>query len=462
MLPLIASVIFIVGIAGLFYLDRERKASAPSWAIWLPIFWLLIAGSRHVSAWLQMTPAASADQYMEGSPVDRNVYLGILIAGIIVLLGRRNAVARILQKNWPIVLFIAFCAISVGWSDYPAVAAKRWIKSLGDYAMVLIILTERDRAAALKQVLARVGFVLLPISVLLIKYFPDWGRAYASHWEGTQFFVGVASDKNMLGMMCLVFGFAAVVRVLQGLRSPRKVRNKILIVHGVILVMALWLLKTSNSMTSLACFFMTSAVVATVMFSKTARKRWMVHLMVLTVIVAIFSVLFLSVGSILLETMGRNPTLTGRTTIWEAVLSIPVNPVVGTGFESFWLGGRLQRLWGMSTELDGINEAHNGYLEVYLNLGGIGLILLATLIISGYRNIVRLLPRDPEAGALRLGYFLIAINYNFTEAAIRSTDLVWITFLVAIIALPQAVRPRTQMAKPEAASPALVEAEQVV
>src|SRR2546428_3149771 len=45
------------------------------------------------------------------------------------------------------------------------------------------------------------------------------------------------------------------------------------------------------------------------------------------------------------ETMGRGPTLTGRTQIWHLVLSMTTNPLLGTGFESFWLGPRLQKIW---------------------------------------------------------------------------------------------------------------------
>jgi len=43
--------------------------------------------------------------------------------------------------------------------------------------------------------------------------------------------------------------------------------------------------------------------------------------------------------------VGRDPTLTDRTTIWSSLLNMRTNPVVGTGYESFWLGPRLQPIW---------------------------------------------------------------------------------------------------------------------
>ena len=460
--PPVAAILFVFGILGLFVLDRDRKVRT-SWALWLPVTWLLIAGSRSVSMWLGMSPAVSADQYLEGSPIDRAIYLLLVAAGIIVLLARQTSVASVLRRNWPILLFVLYCAISITWSDYPFVALKRWIKSLGDYVIVLIVLTEHDRSHAVKQVLARVGFLLLPLSVLFINYYPALGRYYARHWDSTQFFVGVADNKNMLGMTCMVFGFAASWRVLEAWSGPRRDRAKALIVHGTVLAMAIWLLIKSDSKTSLICFVATSGLIAAHTLLKVARKRVVVHIMVAVVIVSSFSALFLGIGGGVLETMGRNSTLTGRTQIWEVLLKVPINPVVGTGFESFWLGERLARLWAMPELYNiNINEAHNGYLETYLNLGMVGLAFILGLMATGYRNVLRLLDRDPEVGRLRLGYLVIAVIYNFTEAAIRTTDLVWIAFILAIFAYPGRPLARVSESKTRFATAPLVEVEQVV
>ena len=60
------------------------------------------------------------------------------------------------------------------------------------------------------------------------------------------------------------------------------------------------------------------------------------------------STLFLDLGSGVLQSMGRDPTLTRRTDIWKLVLGMAGNPVFGTGFESFWLGARLERVWSLT------------------------------------------------------------------------------------------------------------------
>jgi len=167
--------------------------------------------------------------------------------------------------------------------------------------------------------------------------------------------------------------------------------------------------------------------------------------MVAAIVGVAFSVLFLDIGVSALEAIGRNPTLTGRTEIWRVLLQVDGNPVFGTGFESFWLGERLEKLWNMGNLLNGLNQSHNGYLEVYLNLGCIGLALLAILIVTGYRNVIAALRRDPQTGALRLGFFVAAVIYSFTEAAFKIMSPIWIALLLAIAAVPE---PPTSEATP--------------
>lgn len=442
-MTLVGTFVFVAGMIGLFLLNRDWQ-NPSSKALWIPVLWLLIAGSRQVSMWLQSGPVMTPDRYMEGSPLDRAVYSTILFAGIIVVVTRRRAVVNLLKANWPVVLFVIYCAVSISWSDYPGVAVKRFIKSLGDYIMILIILTDRDKLRALKDVLAKVGFVLVPFSILLIKYYPELGRAY-SKWDGTQYFVGVAQDKNMLGMTCLVFGLAAVWRCLHQLRTERN--KRVFLIHGTVLAMTLWLFSIANSMTSLSCFVLASGLMAANSFLKLARKPAIVHFLVVMILLICAAPLFFGLGEGVLKTMGRDPTLTGRTEIWGKLLEVPINPVLGTGFESFWLGGRLESLWAIPW-LKHINEAHDGYLETYLNLGWIGVFLVITVILTGYRNITKLLTRHPEPARLLLAYMVVGIAYNYTEAAIRTANPVWFVMLLAVMAAPNAVNDGLERSNP--------------
>jgi O-antigen ligase len=151
-------------------------------------------------------------------------------------------------------------------------------------------------------------------------------------------------------------------------------------------------------------------------------------------IAACFCVLFLGVGGGALSAIGRNSTLTGRTEVWQTVLPFVANAWVGAGYENFWIGQRLQNI--ARAVGAGLNQAHNGYIEIYLNIGYVGIILLGGIICTGYRNIMQGLRRDPDVSRLKLALFLIALVYNFTEAAFKMMSPVWMLFLLAAIAAP--------------------------
>ena len=434
----VATVVYGLFILALFLLDRDRK-SRVSPALWIPVAWVLLAGSRMVSDWLEPARViTSPDQYLEGSPLDRLVLTGLLAAGLMVLLARGRRAGTFLRANGPILLFFLYGAVSVLWSDYPDVALKRWTKALGDIVMVLVVLTDPDPSAAVKRLLARSGFLLVPLSVLLIKYYPELGQGY-NPWTWGAYSTGVATGKNGLGLVCLVFGLGSLWRFLEVLHSgERPLITGPLIAHGAVLVMVLWLFGKADSATSLGCFLIGGGLIGVMSLPGLARERTAVHLLVVGIVSLCLFGLFLDSDVGLVQAMGRDTTLTGRTAFWDKVLDMTVDSLFGAGFETFWLGGRLEKFWRAYWWHP--NQAHNGYIEVFLNLGWIGVALLGFVMAWGYRNVVGSLHRSPELGKLRLAYFVVAVLYNLTEAAFKVMHPVWTTFLLAIIAEPDATR----------------------
>ncbi len=198
MSPLIATFVYGFAIYILFALERE-KGRKISPVLYIPALYLFTNGSRPLAFWLGMQSGDAAALTQEGSPLDVLVALGLMIAGIVVLMKRQAAIARLLQANAAVMPFLMYCAISCSWSDDPIIAFKRWFRFLGTFITVLVILTDSDPSRALKWALTRVGFLLIPISVLLIKYYPWIARSY-DPWTGRQMVSGVATDKNMLGI----------------------------------------------------------------------------------------------------------------------------------------------------------------------------------------------------------------------------------------------------------------------
>src|SRR5271170_6948656 len=187
--PTLALWVFVVGIAGLFYLDRDNSVQT-SKALWMPIIWLSIAGSRSPFAWFGMGTAEEIPgQLPESSLPDQLLAGSLMLLGLVVLILRRKEVTSLLKASWPIVLYFSFCLFSLLWSDFPSWGFKRWARALGDLVMVLIVVTDAHPSVAFRRLVSRVGFVLLPISVLLIRYYPAIGTGWDA-WGQAQQFVG--------------------------------------------------------------------------------------------------------------------------------------------------------------------------------------------------------------------------------------------------------------------------------
>jgi O-antigen ligase len=316
------------------------------------------------------------------------------------------------------------------------VAFKRWIKELGDVVMVLVVVTDPAPTTALKRLFVRSGFVLIPLSILLIRYYPSLGRGYSS-WTGEASNLGVATGKNGLGYVCLIFGLASVWCLLEMFRGgDRGPASRILIAHSTVLALALWLFRMAHSATSFMCFLIGAGLMA-VTGRGLIRRPAILHALVGTVLFIVLYATLLNPSAGLLETVGRNSTLTGRDRIWKSALSLTVDPVFGAGYESFWLGQRLVRIWGANPMGDHANQAHNGYLEVYLDLGWTGVALLSLVMVWGYLGVIHSLRLNPEAGRLKLAFFVVAAAYNITEHAFRELHPVWIGFVLAVIVVPE-------------------------
>ena len=426
----VALLVCLIGIGGLFLLDRDRSIHC-SKALWLPTMWLWIVGSRPVSDLVGLSPT-NIDTTMEGSPVDRLVFQVILAAGLVVLGMRRNQTGKLLRDNWPIIIYFAYCLATILISDFPDIAFKRWIKAIGDLVMVLVVLTDKQPIAAVEKIIARTGFILLPLSVLLIKYFGNVGRGYDPN--GNPMNTGVTTNKNTLGVITLVISLGALWKVLSLLKDKRLPhRNRHLLAQSVLLAFGITVLYMAHSATSVSCFMLGGTLILVTRMPFFRRHPAAVHgLIVMLLLVSTIAVL-LGAQAAFVHALGRDTNLTGRTDIWAAVLPVVPNPWVGAGFESFWIGQRVQEVWSHLSRYMHINEAHNGYIEVYLNLGWIGVLLIATVLISAYRRAAEGFRRDPVIGGLMLAYVAAAAAYSISEAGFRMLNPIWIFLLLAAV-----------------------------
>lgn len=437
--PFLALLLWFVLLLALFHFDPARGAGGWS-ALWVPLIWLFIVASRLPSQWLGGGTASmvAVSALEEGNATDRIILSLLILLAFGILMSRSFDWRAFFAANVALTALLSFALLSVLWSDFPFVAFKRWFRGLGVYLVILVALSDPRRFEAVRLLIRRLCFVLISLSILLIKYFPEMAKEY-NPWTGLAYFKGATTSKNMLGVLCLVSGLFFLWDTLTcwGNRKERKTRW-IIGVNVAFLAMTLWLLSLAESATSKVCFVL-GCLILIAAHSKRVKRRPALLTVLIPVGISLYLLLQFGFGinviTALAEAVGRNPDLTGRTHIWDVVLSTNTNPLVGAGYESFWLGRRA--IWVWEQVRGAINEAHDGYLEIYLNLGIVGLFLVAGFLIASYRTICRRMKDSSSLGSLSLTLWTIVLFYNVTESSLFNGELLWVVFLLGAITVTE-------------------------
>ncbi len=426
--PLISLLLGLIFIGYLYWTDLKRNENY-SRALWIPFFWIFFAGSRYLSHWIKMAPS-DYTAYHEGSPIDAVVFGVLIAAGISVLSKRKIEWGNLLRQNIWVWIYLIYCFISISWSDFPFVSFKRWIKEIGNPVMILVILTDKHSYDAFATIIKRVAYLCLPLSIIFFKYFPVLGRAF--HPNGTMYASGVCMEKNGLGMLCLICGTVFIWDLVVKQKNNFREFNKYLMVDLTMIAMSFWLLFHSDSATSIICLIVSIALMALSRSDMIAGQPGrIITFLIVTIPTVIILELAFDLKSILLNLLDRDPTYTTRVPMWEFLSQMAVNSFIGAGYQSFWLGERLVSIWDFTGRT--INQAHNGYLEQYLNLGYLGLAFIVAILVSGVVKVKNQLYSDYPAGILCLCLIAIALLYNFTEAAFYGINNLWMLLLLSVM-----------------------------
>jgi uncharacterized membrane protein YuzA (DUF378 family) len=236
----------------------------------------------------------------------------------------------------------------------------------------------------------------------------------------------------MLGVDCfvlLLFLFWCWLQLKPA--TPGKAKSKETRLIYALFVMGIWCLYKAHSFTSwvgLVGGALTMIVVGLPSFNRKSVGKYALAALLFIVTAQIT----FDVVSVIQELRGKE-TYDGRGELWSILLSAGINPIIGVGFESFWMGPRVQTLWSMPQfRTWKPNEAHNGYLEIYLNLGIIGLFAFAMLIHEVFGKSKRELLDDFRWGRYRFGFLIALLAYNWTEAGFRGLSVAYfVLFLLA-------------------------------
>ena len=456
--------VFAAYVVWLFF-NETRRREGVSWSLWAVVLWVTMLGSRSISTWFDYSGDATiAQRYDEGSLLERTVYFSLIVYLLVVLMHRGVRWREVMVSNVWLLLFFFYWGLSVLWADAPFISVKRWVKDAGNVVMVLVVLTEARPLEAMKAVFVRAACLLLPLSVLFIRFFPDLGRTYHV-WTGEMMYTGITTHKNSLGalalvsLMFLVWDYCSrpphsktspsALRLMWDFLSPA---HQLMTVQATapagrargtwflrlgelsLITMALWLLVKSASATAIGCFS-----IGLLLFAGLSWRALRIHVRWIQCLVAIAALTVWASGKtqvlmnyLVVDVFGRDPTLTTRTDVWPLLIAKVEHPFFGAGFNGFWTGERLAETYAQLQ----IIQAHNGYLETYLNGGWIALGLLFMVLLSALRHANRRLTYGGELAPLAFAFIAVIAANNLTEASFNKTSPLWFAFLMVVVRYP--------------------------
>jgi exopolysaccharide production protein ExoQ len=328
----------------------------------------------------------------------------------LVLISYRHVLGNY-AKYWWILGFGLFACLSVFWSAAPGVTARASVQYFSHIVCALIIARTIDIRTLTLGSLAGIFLVVL-FSLLFGVYHYD-------PIDGTHSFVGAFSSKNQLGFYGSLGVYFAIAALF--ILHERSIWRLLALSVGGLSCYALFASQSATSIIATAITLAASACVALILMLAPRNRKMLFLIAVVVLAVGIAGALNAGTIDLVLGAFGKDATLTGRTYLWSEGLRATADaPIVGVGYQGYWVQGfsEAERLWEefYIPTRSGFHF-HNTYIEALVELGYIGLALVAVVIIGVVGGHVKRLlsERRNDESFLLLGVALMLTVRSFVE-----------------------------------------------
>lgn len=364
-------------------------------------------------------------------------FYGLIGIGLIFAAG--ETWRAILRSPWLVILAV-FAMTSAMWSIDPELSFRRGIAVLATTLMGVYLAARFDWIGALR-LLAIVWFCLMAASLISGAIAPGFGVMHEIHpgaWSGGW------SEKNALG------GHAARAAFLFAFLAWRDEPFRKWWVGGLLISLALVIL--SKSATALLGAMLGLGVLAAAWWMLKGRV-WSLALAWGAISVIGLAVMIYAVApGLLLGVIGKDATLTGRTDIWvELGNAISEKPVLGYGYLAFWGLDSEPRYWLEKAVDWNAPSGHNGWLDLAISLGIVGVVIFAIDVAMSVWRATRLSMSSP-AGVFAVGFLAQFMLFAMSESIILAQNsILWATYAFVAAKLALEARRSEEVLPPFAA-----------
>ncbi len=296
-----------------------------------------------------------------------------ILAGLVLLCALRwRRVGFVILQSKALLLFLSLATVSAAWSAAPDMTLRRVVAlsttvMFAWYACASIPLERMIRLLAASILTSAVISAAIAIGVPQAGVMTEGDLAGA--WNG------VYMHKNQLGGMmllgCLAYGWLRV-------QTPHR-RFRYLLCG--LFCFAVAVMSRSRSAQVMIVLLPLIACVVSLAKLRGVTRLWVVYLLIIgSAVGGVLGTLFFAD---VMVALGKDPSLTGRVPLWSFLISeIGKQPVLGYGYGAYFLDWSARLQWINTLTSWNVPEAHNGYIEMLLQLGIPGVILAAWLLLS--------------------------------------------------------------------------------
>lgn len=354
-------------------------------------------------------PANYGDIFAEETTDIKNqiVYLYLFFSSLIVFAKRPNEIFTLLKSEKYLTIFVLICLISALWSEFSLLSFKRSFQLFVIFLVVIESILFLEPDSLLKQLKIVVSvylffnlFACLRIGAAIDPVFGTWR--------------GIEVQKNHLAQTSLYCLLSSIVFFNLDKTRLAKQYDILLLAISVLLI---YMARSSTAILVLAMIVFIGLIFSIEsFFSNFGFGRTIMGLIFTFILISSFLFLFFSseIFSLIPGYFGKDMTLSGRIPIWEHTWTeIQKHLILGYGFATYWIMGH-PRLEIFADYFEGfkVNQAHNGFLEILLQLGIVGSIFFLFLMAAYIYRMIKM------RSNLAILVFVAILTLNYTESAL--------------------------------------------
>jgi len=348
-----------------------------------------------------------------------------IVLWLIVMNARRIASLALQMKMITLLALLTIC--SALWSQDPFRSTYNGVFYFIDTLFAFYLVLKFDTEEIMSLVMMG-GVSVSVLCLIMVFFFPQYGTLHGTIWRG------IFGDRTQAAK-CLVFLLSPAIIFRRRSFSYR---------HMIYIALMSLIIFMEYAMTARILLLVYIALMASIsVSSKFGRRSSLLIIGMLLAAAALLVCIGLPFFPRLLEGMGKNATLTGRIPIWTALLrSIAKRPLLGYGFYAFWLGMKGESANEILAAHWVYGYAHNGYLEICVQLGLVGVALFFVTLFQAIRNAWFCLRNGcPPGVEWYIGVIALTIMYNVDESTVVwPFEILSILYVVACCGLAKAAR----------------------